>query len=173
MASDLSIDSAGVIIDGTVSGSCDCSLAGSPSAGTLVKSRYRDERAAAREADLAPLRSLSRTESKHPAIFKRMARNIAWLLGGRGFAAVVSLGYLALTVRALGPHGFGTFTLVLTFGQMIAQFVQFQSWKTVLRYGASCLEAGDHDRLARLLGLTATLDWLAAISGAAIAAIAA
>ena len=105
----------------------------------------------------------------HSGIFSRMGRNIAWLLGGRGFAAIVSLLYLAIAARALEPEGFGRFTLVLTFGQMIANLVQFQSWKSVLRYGAPHVEQGRHDHLARLLGFTATLDWLAAFAGAGLA----
>lgn len=69
----------------------------------------------------------------------------------------------------MGPRDFGGFTLVLTYGQMIANLVQFQSWKGVIRYGA-IHRAGDRaDRLARLFGFTATLDAAGAIGGALLA----
>jgi O-antigen/teichoic acid export membrane protein len=98
-----------------------------------------------------------------------MGRNIGWLLGGRGFGGVVSLAYLAIAARSLGPTRFGTFTLILTYGQLIGNLVQFQSWKGVIRYGAVHLAENRPDRLARLIGFTATLDWGSAVIGAAIA----
>lgn len=49
----------------------------------------------------------------HRVVFARMGRNIGWLLGGRGFAGAVSIAFLAMAVRALGPAGFGSFALVL------------------------------------------------------------
>lgn len=111
-----------------------------------------------------------RADSAHGAVFARMGRNIAWLLGGRGFAGIVSTLYLAVAARALGPHGFGLFTLVLAYGQAIANLVQFQSWQSVIRYGTTHIASGRGDRLARLLGFTATLDFASAIGGAALAA---
>ena len=40
---------------------------------------------------------------------KRVFANMGWLLGGRGFNAVLSLVYLALATRTLGLDGFGAF----------------------------------------------------------------
>ena len=100
-----------------------------------------------------------------------MGRNMGWLLGGRGFAGAVSIGYLALAARALGPAGFGTFSLILAYGGSIASLAQFRSWQAVIRYGSVHLSEGRKDRLARLLGFTATLDWTSAVLGAAIAAL--
>lgn len=103
--------------------------------------------------------------------FARMARNIGWLLGGRGFSGVVSLAYLAIAARAMGPAGFGMFTLVLAYGQSIANLTQFQSWQAVIRYGAVHLAGDRRDRLSRLLGFTTTLDLATALAGAALAAL--
>jgi O-antigen/teichoic acid export membrane protein len=102
-------------------------------------------------------------------VFKRMVRNIGWLVGERGFTGLVSLFYLAIAARALRPEGFGSFTLILTYGQLIASLVQFQSWKGVIRYGAVHVGANQPRRLARLFGFTAMLDWASAIVGAALA----
>ncbi|MBV9527819.1 lipopolysaccharide biosynthesis protein [Sphingomonas sp.] len=103
----------------------------------------------------------------------RLVRNIGWLLGGRGITGITSIVYLGLAARGLGPDGFGMFTLILTFGQLIANIIQFQSWKGVIRFGAIHTAAREHDRLARVLGFTAMLDWGSAVLGAAIAAAAA
>jgi O-antigen/teichoic acid export membrane protein len=101
--------------------------------------------------------------------FSRMAKNVAWGLGSRGFNSVAGVAYLGIAARALGPEGFGGFILILTYGQMIANFVQFQSWKGVIRYGALHVAAERSDRLERLFGFTATLDFGAAFAGALIA----
>ena len=105
------------------------------------------------------------------SIVARMSRNIAWGLGSRGFNSVAGIAYLALAARTLGPKSFGEFVLILTYGQMIANFVQFQSWKGVIRYGALHVAAGRPGRLERLFGYTATLDFGSALVGALIAAI--
>lgn len=104
-------------------------------------------------------------------VFSRMGRNVGWLLGGRGFAGVVSLAYLALAARILGTSGFGMFSLILAYGGSIANLAQFPSWKAVIRFGATHLADQRADRLARLLGFTATVDFLAAVIGAVVAAL--
>jgi O-antigen/teichoic acid export membrane protein len=111
-----------------------------------------------------------RASLKHDNLLARIARNIGWLLGGKGFVAVASLVYLGAAARALGPERFGIFTLVLTYGQLIANIIQFQSWKGVIRFGAVHLADLRLNRLARLLGFTAMLDWSTALVGALIAA---
>jgi len=100
-----------------------------------------------------------------------MAKNIGWLMGSQSFTGVVSLVYLAIAARALGPRSFGSFTLILTYAQLITNLVQFQSWKGVIRYGAGHRAVADQDRLSRLFGLTATLDWASAIVGFLIAVV--
>ena len=111
-------------------------------------------------------------EARGSGIFARLARNLGWLAGSRGFTGVTSLAYLAIAARTLGPIGFGAFTLVLTYGQLIANFAQFQSWKGVIRYGAVHVTAGQPHRLARLFGFTATLDLAAGVLGAVVAVLA-
>ena len=105
------------------------------------------------------------------SVFARLLKNIGWVAGSRGFTSVVSIAYLAVAARALGPGPFGSFALILTYAQLIANFVQFQSWKGVIRYGALHVAAERPDRLERLFGFTATLDFGSAIAGALIAVI--
>lgn len=100
-----------------------------------------------------------------------MRANLLWLLGSRGFTGLASIGYLAFASRALGPTGFGTFSLILAYGGSIAGLAQFRSWQAVIRYGAIHLADNRQDRLARLIGFTATLDWGSALVGVVLAAI--
>ncbi|WP_419825305.1 lipopolysaccharide biosynthesis protein [Sphingomonas sp.] len=111
-------------------------------------------------------------EPAHRVVFRRMARNVGWLLGGRGFLGVASLGYLALPARALGPRDFGLFMLILAYGQTIANLVSFQSWQAVVRYGVPHVEAGRRDALARLVGVAAALDLAVALVGAGLGVVA-
>lgn len=109
------------------------------------------------------------TSHEGRSVFSRMAKNIGWVAGSRGFGSVLSIAYLAVAARALGPSSFGIFALILTYAQLIANLVQFQSWKGVIRYGALHAKDDRRDRLGRLFGFTATLDFGSAIAGAIIA----
>src|SRR3546814_5577519 len=66
----------------------------------------------------------------------RLWRNIGWLLGGRGFNAVLSLVYLALATRTLGLEGFGYFALIVALGQTVTGLANFQTWQFVVRWGS-------------------------------------
>ena len=107
--------------------------------------------------------------AKARSVFGRLARNTVWILASRGFNSVVSVAYLAIAARALGPERFGAFALILTYAQLLANLVQFQSWKGIVRYGALHMAAQRSDRLERLFGFAATLDFGSALTGAVIA----
>jgi len=99
---------------------------------------------------------------------KRAIRNAGWLLAGKGVGGIFSLVYLALAARSLGAEQFGVFALILSYGQAISNLAQFQSWQTLVRYGAVHEAAGDHDKLARVMRFTALLDLGAALAGAVL-----
>ena len=103
------------------------------------------------------------------AIFARLGRNVSWLRGARGLSGGLSLAYLAIAARALGASGFGTFALILAYAGSIAGLAQFKSWQAVVRYGALHLAAERRDRLADLIGFTATIDVASAVAGALVA----
>lgn len=107
---------------------------------------------------------------KDDRLLARLARNVGLLLSGQGVTGLFSLIYLAIAARALGPVQFGIFMVVLTYAQLFANLIQFQSWKGVIRFGAVHVTANDRARLSRLLGFTAVLDWSGAVGGAVLAA---
>jgi O-antigen/teichoic acid export membrane protein len=102
----------------------------------------------------------------------RVFTNLGWLLGGKAIGAALSLVYLALAARSLGPEGFGAFTLVLGGAQTVSAIVSSQTWQIVLRYGLPHLKEGRAAAAARLAGFCLALDMAGAIIGCAIAAIA-
>ena len=99
----------------------------------------------------------------------RVVRNVGWLAGARGFAGVLSIFYLAVAARTLGMGEFGTFALILSFGQLVATLVQFQSVKAVIRFGAKHLNDQRPDRLPRLYGYMTTLDLIGIVIGTGLA----
>jgi O-antigen/teichoic acid export membrane protein len=100
----------------------------------------------------------------------RIIANTAWLLAGKGFAAVLSLIYLAIVTRTLGVVGFGEFALITGAASLLATLIGFQSWVAVMRYGAHHVHGTPNPAaLGRLIALAVTLDGLGALVGAAIA----
>lgn len=95
-------------------------------------------------------------------VMRRALRNAAWLLGGKGVGGLFSLVYLALLARTLGVATFGVFAMITAYAQAIASIVSFQSWQTVIRYGARHLADERPDRMGPVLGFTTLLDFGAA-----------
>ncbi len=110
---------------------------------------------------------------------KRLFSNIGWLLGGRGFNAVMSLVYLYLATNTLGLEQFGHFALIVALGQAITGLANFQTWQFIIRWGANGGGAnGDGpdsepnaENLRDATGFAIALDLLSIVMGAAVAAI--
>lgn len=96
---------------------------------------------------------------------KRAIRNAGWLLAGKGTGGILSLVYVALAARSLGVEQFGIFALILSYGQAVANLAQFQSWQTVVRYGAVHYAEHQPARLRRVLNFATLLDLGAASTG--------
>ena len=107
----------------------------------------------------------------HRPVLARAGRNFGWLAASMGFSAIASLIYVALTARTLGPAGFGSFALVMTYGELISNFAQFQSWKAVTSFGAAHQQANDGPRLSRLFGYALSIDMLGGLLGSVVAAL--
>ncbi|MGB3722962.1 MAG: lipopolysaccharide biosynthesis protein [Pacificimonas sp.] len=101
-----------------------------------------------------------------------LAGNFAWLLGGRGFAAVFSLIYLAILTRTLGQEGYGQFSLIIGTAQVVTAFVGFQTWQIVVRYGMERLRTEREEALVGLLKYCICLDIGGAIAGVGLSLLA-
>lgn len=101
---------------------------------------------------------------------RQMLANVGWLVGGKGFGAVCSLVYLAILARSLGLEQFGHFALIFGSAQALVAIVGFQTWQTVVRFGAAPLHDGDHETFGRLAILCGAIDAAAALAGCVLAA---
>ncbi len=104
----------------------------------------------------------------------RIFKNTAWLLAGKGFGGALSLIYIAVLTRTLGLSGWGQFALISGAAAALINFVGFQTWQVIVRYGPLYIkDAGDKDAFIRLIGLCAVFDLLGALAGCGIVLISA
>jgi O-antigen/teichoic acid export membrane protein len=101
----------------------------------------------------------------------RILENAVWLLGGKAVGAILSLIYIGLATRGLGPEMFGQFVLILGTGQAVSAIVTFSTWQVVVSYGMPHLHSGDRDALGRVLAFCIALDFGAALLGCFLATI--
>ena len=103
---------------------------------------------------------------------KQVFANMGWLLGGRGFNAVLSLVYLAIAARTLGTEGFGHFALIIALGQAITGFSSFQTWQFIVRWGANPDGPGvDLQRAREATGFAVALDGVSVVVGTLASAV--
>ncbi|MDB5447983.1 MAG: rane protein [Phenylobacterium sp.] len=89
---------------------------------------------------------------------RRIYRNLGRLVSGKAGAGVISLVYMLIAVRALGPRDYGVLVLVHTFAITVGGIIEFPGWHAVVRYGARALEDDDESRLLRLLRFAALVE---------------
>lgn len=86
-------------------------------------------------------------------------------MGARGVNAVLSLVYLALATRELGPERFGIFVIAFTFAQLVVGFCSFQTWQSVIRWGQS------PDERKTATGFALALDGVTILAGLVLGAL--
>ncbi|MAC59146.1 MAG: hypothetical protein CMH85_12915, partial [Novosphingobium sp.] len=72
------------------------------------------------------------------------------VLGGKAGAGLISLLYLLLATRYLGPADYGVLVLVHAYTTTVCGIIEFPSWQAILRYGAEADRDGGTHRLGRL-----------------------
>lgn len=95
--------------------------------------------------------------------------NLAWLLGGKGFGAVCSIVYLAVLSRSLGIKDFGHFSLIFGTGQALVAVAGFQTWQTMVRFGAQAVHEQNWQRFGRLAWFCGAIDAGGALLGCLVA----
>lgn len=103
----------------------------------------------------------------------RIFKNAGALVSAKGVAGLMSLAYLAIAARALGPDGMGALVLAHAYAMTIAGIARFQSWQAVIRFGVPMIAAGDKDAFRALARFTVRIDAASAVIGVALALIAA
>lgn len=118
---------------------------------------------------------MSNVERQFPltsqGVVGRIYGNLGKLMGGKAVGGLVSLAYMVIALRALGVRDYGVLILVHTYTITVGGIIEFPGWHAVVRYGAQASEAGDHDRLVRLLRLTGLVELACGIVAVAAAAL--
>ncbi|WP_404478749.1 lipopolysaccharide biosynthesis protein [Novosphingobium sp. BL-52-GroH] len=97
----------------------------------------------------------------------RIFASLGLVLGGKAGAGILSLGYLLLATRYLGPKDYGVLVLVHAYVTTVCGIIEFPSWQAIVRYGAEADSKGETHRLSRLLWFGAKVE----LTGGAIAVI--
>ena len=101
-------------------------------------------------------------------ILKRVVANAGLLLGGRAVNAVLGLAAVAIAARALGASELGVLVLIQAFAMFLGEVVKFQSWQTILQYGARPLAEGAKADFQRVLRFSLVLDLASTVFGIAV-----
>lgn len=100
-------------------------------------------------------------------IFRRLARNSAYLAGGAVASALFLMLAAVLNARSLPAHDFGLLVLFQSATMLLATLMSFATQQPVIKLGASALADGDLVRLGRIIGMGLLFDVVAAIAAAA------
>ena len=111
------------------------------------------------------------TDRPPQQVVRRIYVNLAKLLGGKAGAGVISLGYMIIAARALGPRDYGVLMLVHGFAMTVGGIVEFPGWHAIVRYGAEALRHNDPGRLTRLLRFAGIVEGVGGIAAIVTAAI--
>lgn len=101
--------------------------------------------------------------------FARILTHLGWIFGGKGYGAILSLLYLAIVTRALGPAAYGAFALILGSALILQALLNFNVWQVLVKYGQEHMHSGDHAALARLIRFCTALDLGLALAAIAVA----
>ncbi|WP_235829503.1 lipopolysaccharide biosynthesis protein [Croceicoccus estronivorus] len=80
------------------------------------------------------------------------------MLGGKAGAGLISLAYLFMATRFLGPAEYGMLVLVHGYVTTVCGIIEFPAWQAILRYGAEADRDGAMNRLSRLLRFGAKVE---------------
>ncbi|MBA3511186.1 lipopolysaccharide biosynthesis protein [Sphingomonas sp.] len=98
------------------------------------------------------------------AVYRRLARNSAFLGAGTIASALFMMLAVVLNARALSPREFGLLVLFQSATVMIATVMSFATQQPVIKLGATALAEGDLPRLGRIVGLGLLIDAFAAVT---------
>ncbi len=102
---------------------------------------------------------------------RRIFGGLGLVLGGKAGAGLISLAYLVIATRALGPHDYGVLVLIHGYVTTVCGIVEFPAWQAIVRYGAEAQREGSRHRLARLLRFGARMELLGGLAAILVAAL--
>ena len=105
----------------------------------------------------------------YDALLQQMLRHTGVLFAANILAAVLGVASLALAARGLGADNLGILVMIVTYVTVIDQFVNFQAWQAVIKFGADTLEKKSHDDFRLLVRAGFYLEAVTAIVGTVLA----
>lgn len=108
---------------------------------------------------------------QHRGIVRRIYGNMGLLLGGKAAAGVISLVYIAIAARVLGPDGYGILVLINYYAMFVGGLIAFPGWHAIVRYGVLALADGDEAKLIRLLRFVGAIEIAVGVLAVCIAAL--
>lgn len=106
----------------------------------------------------------------HPVI-RRIFKGLGAVLGGKAGAGIISLGYLVIAARTLGPTDYGVLVLLHGYVTAVCGIVEFPAWQAILRYGTEAQREGQHYRLIRLLRFGTLVELAGGLAAIIVAAL--
>lgn len=98
--------------------------------------------------------------TERAGITGRIFKGLGLVLGGKAGAGLISLVYLIIAARALGPRDYGILVLVHGYVTAVVGIVEFPAWQAIVRYGAEASAEDAPHRLARLLRFGTSVELL-------------
>lgn len=108
------------------------------------------------------------TEIQNKKPFARIVQHLSWIISGKGYGAILSLVYLAIATRSLGPSGYGAFALILGTTATLQLMLSFNIWQVLVKYGHEHIHAQNYPALIRLIRFCTAIDLGTAAAGVAI-----
>jgi O-antigen/teichoic acid export membrane protein len=105
-----------------------------------------------------------------PGIVRRIYGNLGLLLGGKAAAGLISLIYIVIAARVLGPKDYGVLVLINYSAMLVGGLVAFPGWHAIVLYGVQALAAGDEAKLVRLLRFVGAIEVAVGIIAVLVAA---
>ncbi|MEZ5689707.1 MAG: lipopolysaccharide biosynthesis protein [Caenibius sp.] len=105
-----------------------------------------------------PKTNVANNQRQSTSAVRRIFSGIGMVLGGKAGAGLLSLAYMLLATRFLGPSDYGVLVLVHAYVATVCGIVEFPAWQAIVRYGAEAEKAGEPHRLARLLRFGAVVE---------------
>lgn len=104
-------------------------------------------------------------------IVRRIYGNLGLLLGGKAAAGLISLIYIAIAARVLGPEEYGVLVLINYYAMFVGGLIAFPGWHAVVRFGVLALAADDEAKLVRLLRFVGAIEIAGGILAVCVAAL--
>lgn len=91
-------------------------------------------------------------------VIGRIFRGLGLVLGGKATAGALSVGYMVIAARVLGPTEYGVLILMHAYVTTVCGLLEFPVSQAIVRYGAHAIDGGELGRLAKLLRFTAVVE---------------